>query len=136
MNAATKKILAAGAAATIASFVAPIPASAQTAGMPARCYQWPVERLDVAWPGGNLFHTDPVLVTEGSPCRDINVRGMLDVDGKPTCRKLRVVYASTGVKGKWHRTCKKWTVLWHGAREGEAFTVEAQGRPSTVIVRS
>ena len=136
MNTATKAIVAAGAAALLASFVAPVPAMAETAGMPAKCYQWPVERLDVAWMVGATAHTDPIRVTDGSPCRDINVRGVVDVDKKPTCRNLRVVFNETGRKGRWHRVCKSWVVLWHGAHEGDTFTIESKGRPSTVGVRS
>lgn len=136
MNTATRGILLAGTAALLASFVAPNPALAQTAGMPAKCYQWPVERLDIAWMVGQTAHTDPVRVTDGSPCRDVNVRGVLNVDRKPTCRTLRVVFGATGVKGNWHRTCKNWVVLWHGATEGDTFTIESKGRPSTVGVRS
>ncbi len=136
MNKTTKTILTAGTAALLASFVAPNPALAQAPGKPARCYQQPVERLDVAWMVGQTAHTDQIMVTEGSPCKDINVRGVLDVDKKPTCRTLRVVYGTAGKKGRWHRTCKGWTVLWRGAREGVTYTIESKGRPSTVGVRS
>lgn len=135
MNTASKAIVTAGAAAILASFVAPNPALAEAAGKPVRCYQQPAERLDVAWPDGKLFHTDQIQVTPGSPCRDINVRGVLDVDKKPTCRTLRVVYGTAGKKGRWHRTCKGWTVLWRGAREGVTYTIESKGRPSSVGVR-
>lgn len=139
MHTATRGILLAGAASIAASLLLPNPAFAEvnhTAGMPAKCYQWPVERLDIAWMTGKTAHTDQLLVTDGSPCRDINVREVLDVDRKPTCRTLRVVYSSTGRKGKWHRTCKSWTVLWRGATEGEPFTIESKGRPASVQVRS
>ena len=136
MNTATKAIVTAGAAALLASFVAPNPALAETTpGMPAKCYQWPVEQLDVRQPAGKLFHTSQIQVTPGSPCRDINVRGVVDVDGKPTCRNLRVIYGETSRKGRWHRTCKKWVVLWRGAHEGDTFTIESKGRPSSVGVR-
>lgn len=136
MNTASKAIVTAGAAAILASFVAPTPALAEASTKPVRCYQQPVERLDVAWMVGQIAHTDQALVTDGSPCRDINARGVLDVDGKPTCRTLRVVYGTAGKKGRWHRTCKGWTVLWRGAHEGDVFTIEAKGRPSTIAVRT
>lgn len=136
MNTASKAILTAGAAALLASFVAPNPALAETTGKPVRCLQQQVDRHDVAWPSGKQFHTDQLTVAAGSPCKDINARGVLDVDKKPTCRTLRVVYGTAGKKGRWHRTCKGWTVLWRGAREGDTFTIELKGRPSTVQVRS
>lgn len=136
MNTATKAILTAGTAALLASFVAPNPALAETtAGMPAKCYQWPVEQVEVRQPVGKLFRTGQLEVTPGSPCKDINVRGVVDVDGKPTCRSLRVVYGTAGKKGRWHRTCKGWTVLWRGAREGVTYTIESKGRPSSAGVR-
>jgi hypothetical protein len=138
VNRTTKGIIVSGAAALLASFVAPIPAHAEvsTQGMPAKCYQWPTDRVEVTrWDNG-VMHTDQIQVTLGSPCKDINVRGVVDVDGKNTCRKLRVVYGETGRKGRWHRACKRWVVLHRNATEGDTFTIEAQGRPSSVVVRS
>ncbi|GAA0739234.1 hypothetical protein GCM10010199_62970 [Dactylosporangium roseum] len=126
----------AGAVSLAASFVAPNPAHAETTpGMPAKCYQWPLQRLDVAWSSGKLFRTDPIEVTPGSPCADINVRAVLDVDGRPTCRTLRVVFDQTGAKGRWRRVCKRWVVLYRGAEEGDVYRIESKGRPSTVGVR-
>lgn len=138
MHKLTRGILLAGAMSMAASLALPNPAFAEvnhTAGMPAHCYQWPTERLDVAWMAGVTAHTETSTVTDGSPCRDINVRAVLDVDSKAACRTMRVAFAD-GRKGKWRKVCKKWVVLSYGATEGAGFVIEAKGRPSSVQVRS
>lgn len=133
------KTSATAAAVVLAAVVAPLPASAattSTAGMSTHCYQWPHERLAVAWPHGGTFETGPIFVTDGSPCRDINVRSVTSVDGGATCRTMRAVFPNRGVAGPWRRVCTRWAVLVYGAREGDIFVVESTGRPSTVTVRS
>jgi hypothetical protein len=137
MHRLTRHIITAGAVSLAASLGAASPAAAEatTQGMPTRCYQWPLERLDVTRPAGSVMGSDQAMVTEGSPCRDLNVRAVLDVDGRPACRRLRVHWAS-GKVTPWRKVCSGWRVLAYDAREGEVFTVEVQGRPASVAVRS
>lgn len=121
-----------------AALVDPGAAHAQTAGMPARCYQWPADRIDLGWPAGAGYRTDDIMVTEGSPCLDINVRQVRDYSrpgGSPACRTLRVHWQS-GAVGPWYRVCSRWTVLAYGAPEGAVYRVESKsGRPANVTVR-
>lgn len=137
MHRLTRHIITAGAVSLAASLGTATPAGAAptTQGMPARCYQWPLERLDVARAAGGVMVSGQAMVTEGSPCRDVNVRAVLDVDGRPGCRNVRIRWAS-GKAGRWAHVCTRWRVLAYGASEGALFTLEVQGRPASVAVRS
>ncbi|MET7395637.1 hypothetical protein ABZS66_19315 [Dactylosporangium sp. NPDC005572] len=136
MHRITRYVIAAGAVSVAASLGAANPAAAAPAGKPVRCYQQSLERAEIGhWPAGKNGHTDPLVVAAGSPCRDINVRQVRDVDGKAACRKLRVRWASGNTTG-WKRVCRSWTVIARNASEGASFQIEAQGRPASVGVRS
>jgi hypothetical protein len=135
LNRLTRHIICAGAVSLAASLGTATPAAAAPAKKPT-CYQQDLERLDVAQPTGNLMTSDLTAVAAGSPCRDVNVRGVVDTDGKPTCRKLRVNWVTSHKTSRWRKVCSRWAVLAAGAPEGAVYVIEAQGRPATVAVRS
>lgn len=135
MRRLARYVITAGAVSLAASLGTATPTAAAPAARPVRCLRQPVDQTDIGWWSGGRGHTDNLTVATGSPCRDINVRGVRDVDGRPTCRKLRVRWAS-GQPGKWQRVCSRWTVIAYGAHEGDLFAIEAQGRPASVAVRS
>ncbi|MER7002186.1 hypothetical protein ABT297_03945 [Dactylosporangium sp. NPDC000555] len=134
MHRLTRHIITAGAVSIAASLGTTDPAAAAPT-QPA-CYGQPLERVDVAWPTGKLMASSELTVAVGSPCRDINVQALLDVDGKPACRRLRVRWAATGKTTRWTSACRRWTVIARGATEGAGYVIEAQGRPASVGVRS
>jgi hypothetical protein len=134
VNRLTRHIITAGAACVAASLGTAAPAAA--APKKPSCYGQGVDRLDVAQPTLGVMTSDLTLVATGSPCRDINVRGVVDTDGKNTCRRLRVNWVTEHKVSRWKRVCKGWAVLAAGAPEGAVYVVEAQGRPATVAVRS
>jgi hypothetical protein len=135
VNRLTRHIICAGAVSLAATLGTAGPAAAAPVKKPT-CYRQPLEHLDVAQPTGGIMTTDLTLVAAGSPCRDINVRNVVDTDGKPTCRRLRVNWVTEHKVGNWRRVCKTWAVLAADAPEGAVYVVEAQGRPATVAVRS
>lgn len=134
MHTLTRYVITAGAVSLAASLGTATPAAASPAGKP-RCLQQAADKADIGWWSGGRGHTDTLTVAAGSPCHDINVRGVVDADGRTTCRKLRVRWVG-GKAGSWKRTCSRWVVLAAGAREGAPYTIEAQGRPAAVSVRS
>ena len=136
MNRFSRYVLVAGAVSVAASLAAPQPAHAAPAGKPVPCLRQPAAGVDVAVPAGQRFRTPALTVAAGSPCRDVNVRQVVDVDGKATCRTLRVVY-SNGTTTSWRRTCKGWVVVASRATEGRTYSIELKaGRPAVVQVRS
>jgi hypothetical protein len=136
MNTLTRGIIAAGTGALLVSLAYPARADAapgaSTPGMPRHCYAWPSEslRLDEANEAGDAasgWHTDAVMVTDGSPCRDINVHKVARADGRGQCRDLRVRWTEWPAKAEaWHRVCSDWQVLAYGAAEGTAYTIESR----------
>lgn len=134
MNRFSRYVITAGAVSLAASLGTTAPVSAAPAGKP-RCLQQPAEQVGVLWWPGVTGHSDNLIVAVGSPCRDINVSSIVDVDGKPTCRRLRVRW-SNGQKTGWQRTCNRWTVLAVDAQEGRSYVIEGTGRPAGLAVRS
>lgn len=135
MNRFTKRVITAGAVSLAASLGAPQPAQAAPA-KPVPCLRQEAAGADVAVPSGKRFRTEQLTVAAGSPCRDINVRQVVDVDGRATCRTLRVVY-SNGKTTSWRRVCKGWAVVASRAAEGRGYSIELKsGRPAVVQVRS
>lgn len=113
------------------------PAQAAASG-PAHCYQWPLEHIAAVYTApGNVYFTSQIMVTNGSPCHDVNARSVT-AGGKATCRTVRVRWDSErGLStGPWTRVCAGWRVLWNNAHEGDLFVVDVQGPPATVGIRS
>jgi hypothetical protein len=135
VNKLTRRIIYVGAASVVASLGTANPAAAAPAAKPS-CYGQPLEQREIAQPTNGVMTSDLTLVAAGSPCRDINVKAVVDVDGKPTCSTLRVNWATGHKVGKWRKVCTKWVVLAANAPEGAVYVVEAKGRPVTVGVRS
>lgn len=137
MNRITRHVITAGAVSLAASLAAANPAAAAPAGKPVPCLRQDAAdaRIAIGAPG-KRFRTPALTVAAGSPCRDVNVRGVVDVDGNATCRTLRVVYTDGKTTG-WRRVCKGWVVLADRAREGREYSIELKaGRPAGVQVRS
>jgi hypothetical protein len=134
MNSLTRGILLAGAGSLVASFGVAAPAHAQ-ANTPT-CHGQQLEWLEVRQPTNKLMTSDLTLVANGSPCRDINIKTVHNVDGKATCSTIRVNWVTAHKTSRWKRVCKGWTVLAKNAPEGEVFVIEAKGRPVDVAVRS
>jgi hypothetical protein len=136
-----RRILASAAAILVAVIglvaLAGSPASA-AATSPAHCYGWSPERLAAQWRGPDgLWHTQQSMVMLGGPCRDVNVRSVT-ADGRPACRTMRVVWdTDTSIAtGPWTAVCTRWRVLWSNAQEGRVFTIEIQGPPAMIGVRT
>jgi hypothetical protein len=90
-NASLLSVLALPAAA----FAAP----AHTPGTSGYCYQWPTETITTGWTESGLYHTDQIMVTDGSPCLDINVRAVHSVYNQPMCATLRVRLDGVATRG-------------------------------------
>jgi hypothetical protein len=106
-----------------------------------RCYQQPLQRLwthatpRVDIEGDVYYTTEDVMVTEGSPCRDINLRGS-QVAGAPRCVEYRVRFNGfSDVATAWRTVCRGWRVALPGAVEGLVYHVESHNVPASVVVR-
>jgi hypothetical protein len=113
-------------------------AASSTPGMPRYCYHWPAEtiRLDHGSDSAPGWYSDAVMVTDGSPCLDVNVKQVRTANGKSACRQLRVRWTASGDTTAWRKVCKSWRVLAYDAPEGAAYVVESRdGAAVAVVVR-
>jgi hypothetical protein len=103
VNKLTRRIIYAGAASLVASLGTANPAAAAPAEEAELLRAAARAALEIAQPTNGVMTSDLTLVAAGSPCRDINVRNVVDTDGKPTCSTLRVNWATEHKVGKWRK---------------------------------
>lgn len=117
---------------------------AVTAGPAAAggCYGQPLQRIstDVTFhrEGRYAFwRSNAFMVTPGSPCRDINMRGSWNTGwGRSECIQYRVRFAQyMAAATEWRTVCSGWNVVFYNADEGDGFYVESKA-PASVRVRT
>lgn len=85
------------------------------------------------------YDSPRLVVTPGSPCRDINVRDPRNLTGPATgqqaCTLVKVLLDGRDIVG-WVDTCAGWQVLARLVPEGKPFVLRAALRPVDVTVAS
>jgi hypothetical protein len=87
--------------------------------------------------GKQYWQSYPIFVTEGSPCRDINLRGSWNTATRRSeCVQYRVRWVDGSRReAPWTTVCGGWRVVYPNAQEGDVFVIEST-TPASVVVRS
>lgn len=113
----------------------PTAAFASTGHHAVHCYDQGAEHITVAHREGDVVVSDDNMVTNGSPCRDVNVRAA----GSTVTLRLRWGGDSGTRTSGWVtvRPGHGWRVASYGAHEGDVYSIEIQGwTTAAVSVRS
>lgn len=136
----TRRIVAVVILAVLASLLTAVvgatTANASTTRASVTCYGQGNEWLAAIYGDGSVYYTQSSMVTHGSPCQDVNLRGAT-ANGRAVCRDVRIHWGN-GVVGPWVGYCGGNKVLASFAVEDRVFRVEVpiNEGPALLAIRS